>query len=512
MTKSQQNPNKPVSSQPAVMQLAQATVTKAVVTNLAKGLSPQGIVHFTGIGGIGMSGIAETMYNLGFCVQGSDRSHNANILRLQKLGVKVVVGEDLAVVERASVLVYSSAVGEDHVELRHARALRIPIVRRAEILAELMRFKTTVAVAGTHGKTTTTSLVATMLENCGLDPTVINGGIINAFGSNARKGESAWMVVEADESDGSFLHLRPTIAIVTNIDPEHLENYDDFEHLQLSFRKFVQSIPFYGFAILCVDHPIVQKLVGEIDDRRILTYGFSPQALYRALDVRIDSAAGMRFSIEVADEARECRIENIALPMFGEHNVLNALAASTLALRLDLPPSLITQALENFKGVKRRFTKLGALGGITVIDDYAHHPVEITAVLKAARPLIKKDARLRAVYQPHRYSRLSRLFEDFCRCFNDADQLYVTPVYAAEEKAIEGASSQNLVDGLRTCGHRDVRYSPSIEELTQDLLQQARAGDYIVFLGAGSITQWAQEFFNSLQEHVGQKPIGLEKA
>ena len=480
-------------------------LTPSLTASLAKGLSPQGIVHFTGIGGIGMSGIAETMCNLGFCVQGSDRSHNANIARLQKLGVKVVIGQDLAAVGQASVLVYSSAVLEDHIELQHARALRIPIVRRAEILAELMRFKTTVAVAGTHGKTTTTSLVATMLENCGLDPTVINGGIINAFGSNARKGESAWMVVEADESDGSFLHLRPTIAIVTNIDPEHLENYDDFDHLRRSFRDFVQSIPFYGFAVLCVDHPIVQKLVGEIDDRRILTYGFSPQALYRALDVRIDPSVGMRFSIDVADEARECHIKNIALPMFGEHNVLNALAASTLALRLNLPPFSITQALENFKGVKRRFTQLGVLAGITVIDDYGHHPVEITAVLKAARPLIKKGARLRAVYQPHRYSRLSRLFEDFCRCFNDADQLYITPVYAAEEKAIEGASSQNLVDGLRTCGHRDVRYAESIEEVTENLLQQAVEGDYIVFLGAGSITQWAQDFFKSLQKHVGQE-------
>ncbi len=458
-----------------------------------KGLAPHGIIHFTGIGGIGMSGIAETMHNLGFSVQGSDRSHNANIKRLQELGIKINIGENLKAVECAAVLVYSSAVREDHVELCHARALRIPIVRRAEILAELMRFKTTIAVAGTHGKTTTTSIVATMLENCGLDPTVINGGIINAFGSNARKGESAWMVVEADESDGSFLHLRPTIAIVTNIDPEHLENYDNFEHLRQSFRSFVQSIPFYGFAVLCVDHPSVQKLVGEIDDRRVLTYGFSPQALYRAVDVRLKPDIGMQFSIKVEDKNQKCVIENITLPMFGEHNVANALAAATVALRLNLKANAIAQSLENFKGVRRRFTQVGKTNGVTIIDDYGHHPVEITAVLKAARPLIKQGARLIVVYQPHRYSRLSRLFEDFRRCFNDADKLFVAPVFAAEENPIQGADSQSLVEGIKTCGHRDANYIESCEEVNKKLIEQAKCGDYIVFLGAGSITQWAQE-------------------
>ena len=476
---------------------------------LHDGLAAEGIVHFTGIGGIGMSGIAETMHNLGFVVQGSDRALNPNTARLQKLGIPLVLkdggAEALRMVERASVLVYSTAVPLDHEELRFARSLRIPIVRRAEILAELMRFKTTVAIAGTHGKTTTTSLVAALLERGGLDPTVINGGIINALGSNARKGESAWMVVEADESDGSFLHLRPTIAVVTNIDAEHMDHYDDFESLRVSFRDFVHRIPFYGFAVMCVDHPVVQQVIGEIDDRRVLTYGLSPQALYRAEDVRLEGTRGMRFSIRAVEE--DLLLRDLALPMFGEHNVLNALAAASVAIRLGLDKQTIARALAEFSGVKRRFTEVGHTGSVRIIDDYAHHPVELRAVLAAARPLLGKGACLRAVFQPHRYTRLQTLFEDFCRCFNDADQIYITEVYAAGEEKIEEATSARLVEGLRTCGHRDVRYAASLKELKASILEDARAGDYILFLGAGSITQWAQQF---AQEFAQEFPQGAE--
>ncbi len=486
---------------------------------LREGLAAEGIVHFTGIGGIGMSGIAETMHNLGFVVQGSDRSLNPNTVRLEKLGIALSLDDGgaqaLGMVERASVLVYSSAVPDDHKELRFARSLRIPIVRRAEILAELMRFKTTVAIAGTHGKTTTTSLVAALLERCGLDPTVINGGIINALGSNARKGESAWMVVEADESDGSFLHLRPTIAVVTNIDAEHMDHYADFEALRASFRDFVHRIPFYGFAVMCVDHPVVQQVIGEIGDRRVLTYGTSPQALYRAEDVRLEGTRGMRFSIRAVEE--DLLLRDLALPMFGEHNVLNALAAASVALRLGLDEETIACALAEFSGVKRRFTEVGLSRGVRIIDDYAHHPVEIRAVLAAARPLVEKRASLRAVFQPHRYTRLKALFEDFCRCFNDADQLYITEVYAAGEEAIEDAESANLVEGLRTCGHRDVRLVSSFETLKETLCEEAHEGDYILFLGAGSITQWAQRFAQETKleateheatEHEAQRAAG----
>ena len=474
---------------------------------LHEGLAAEGIVHFTGIGGIGMSGIAETMHNLGFVVQGSDRSQNPNTARLEKLGIALSFDDGgaqaLRMVERTSVLVYSSAVPLDHKELCFARSLRIPIVRRAEILAELMRFKTTVAIAGTHGKTTTTSLVAAILERCGLDPTVINGGIINALGSNARKGESAWMVVEADESDGSFLHLRPTIAVVTNIDAEHMDHYADFESLRASFRDFVHRIPFYGFAVMCVDHPVVQQVIGEIGDRRVLTYGLSPQAFYRAEDVRLEGTRGMRFSIRVAEQGLVLR--DLALPMFGEHNVLNALAAASVALRLGLEKETIARALADFSGVKRRFTEVGQVKGARVIDDYAHHPVEIRAVLAAARPLLSKRASLRAVFQPHRYSRLKALFEDFCRCFNDADTIYITEVYGAGEQTIEDATSAKLVEGLRTCGHRDVRLVSSFETLKESLLSAAEEGDYILFLGAGSITQWAQQFVRQTAEETTEQ-------
>ncbi len=474
---------------------------------LHEGLAAEGIVHFTGIGGIGMSGIAETMHNLGFVVQGSDRSRNPNTTRLEKLGIALSFDDGgaqaLAMVARASVLVYSSAVAFDHKELCHARSLRIPIVRRAEILAELMRFKTTVAIAGTHGKTTTTSLVAALLEGCGLDPTVINGGIINALGSNARKGESAWMVVEADESDGSFLHLRPTIAVVTNIDAEHMDHYADFEELRISFRDFVHRIPFYGFAVMCVDHPVVQQVIGEIGDRRVLTYGTSPQALYRAEDVRLEGTRGMRFSIRAVEE--DLLLRDLELPMFGEHNVLNALAAASVALRLGLEGETIRRTLAAFSGVKRRFTEVGHVKGARVIDDYAHHPVEIRAVLKAARPLVAKRARLHAIFQPHRYTRLKALFEDFCRCFNDADSLTITEVYGAGEEPLADADSAKLVEGLRTCGHRDVSLVDSFETLKKALLENAREGDYILFLGAGSITHWAQQFVQECSQKCTQE-------
>ncbi len=449
-----------------------------------------GIIHFVGIGGIGMSGIAEVLANLGYQVQGSDMSDNANVQRLRKMGIEVAIGHKAENLGEAKVVVVSSAIKTGNPEVDAARQRFIPIVRRAEMLGELMRLKWSIAVGGTHGKTTTTSMVATLLDGAGLDPTVINGGIINAYGTNARLGEGDWMVVEADESDGSFLKLPATIAVVTNIDPEHMEFYGTEEALHRAFETFVENIPFYGFAVLCIDHPAVQNLIGRIEDRRIITYGVSPQADYRAEDIRVVDG-GLAFDVEVTDRSGEieARVQELRLPMLGHHNAMNALAAVTVAREMGLEEDNIRKALSGFGGVKRRFTRTGEAGGITVIDDYGHHPVEIAAVLAAARQAAK--GKVVAVVQPHRYSRLHDLFEQFCTCFNDADAVVVADVYAAGEQPIEGADRDHLVEGLRARGHRQALPLPSPEELPGVIHELAAPGDLVVCLGAGNITAWA---------------------
>lgn len=449
-----------------------------------------GPIHFVGIGGIGMSGIAEVLVNLGYAVQGSDASDNYNLDRLRKKGAKVSVGHKAENVDGAEVVVVSTAIKRDNPELMAARERRIPVVRRAEMLAELMRLKSCVAIAGTHGKTTTTTMVAALLDAGGLDPTVINGGIINAYGSNARLGAGDWMVVEADESDGTFLKLPTDVAIVTNVDPEHLDHFKTFEAVQDAFRAFVENLPFYGFAVMCIDHPVVQTLVGKIEDRRIITYGENPQADARLLDLT-PMGGGSKFKVAFRDRKTGAvhEIADLMLPMPGRHNASNATAAVAVARELGVSDDAIRKAIAGFGGVKRRFTKTGEWNGITVIDDYGHHPVEIAAVLKAARE--STNGKIIAVVQPHRYTRLQSLFEEFCTCFNDADAVVVADVYAAGETPIDGIDRDHFVVGLRAHGHREVIPLPGATELAGIVKGLARSGDLVVCLGAGNITQWA---------------------
>ncbi len=456
-----------------------------------------GTIHFVGIGGIGMSGIAEVMHNLGYSVQGSDIAESYVIDGLRKRGIPVMIGHDAANVENVAVVVTSTAVKRGNPEVEAALDRRVPVVRRAEMLAELMRLKSTVAVAGTHGKTTTTSMVAALLDAGGVDPTVINGGIINSYGSNARLGGSDWMVVEADESDGSFLRLDGTIAVVTNIDPEHLDHYGSFEKAKDAYVEFVENVPFYGAALLCLDHPEVQALIPRVRDRRIVTYGFAASADVRGVNVT-PYPGGNRFEAIIRQRDGTSRsIEHIDLPMPGRHNVQNALAAIGVALELGIDDATIQQGFQKFDGVKRRFTKVGEVAGAVIIDDYGHHPVEIRAVLAAARE--SAQGRVTAVVQPHRYSRLGNLMDDFQGAFNDADAVYVTPVYAAGEQPLPGVDAQALVDGLRQRGHRHAATVGDVDALAAALAGDVRAGDQIVCLGAGDITKWAATLADKIE-------------
>jgi UDP-N-acetylmuramate--alanine ligase len=460
-----------------------------------------GPIHFVGIGGIGMSGIAEVLHNLGYRVQGSDIAENYNVARLREAGIPVSVGHDAENLGDAQVVVVSTAVGRDNPEVQAARQKLVPVVRRAEMLAELMRLRWSVAVGGTHGKTTTTSLVAAVLEAARLDPTVINGGIINAYGTNTRLGAGDWMVVEADESDGSFLRLPSCVAIVTNMDPEHLDHWGTAEAMKEGYAQFVSNIPFYGFAVLCLDHPEVQAMIPRLD-RRIITYGFSPQADVRAEKLLTDRM-GATFEVTVQDRAtgRARAMKPFRLPMLGSHNVQNALAAIAVGVEMEIDEDTIRSALAGFKGVKRRFTRVGEAGGITVIDDYGHHPVEIAAVLRAARQAGARD--VIAVVQPHRYSRLSALFEEFCTCMNDAGTVVVADVYAAGEAPVEGMDKDALVEGLRARGHRSVVPLPGPDSLAEMVHAIAKPGDYVVCLGAGNITAWAHALPAKLTELQG---------
>ena len=460
-----------------------------------------GMLHFVGIGGIGMSGIAEVLHNLGYKVQGSDASDSYNTQRLKQLGIPVFIGHSAANVADAQVVVISSAIKADNPEMVAARSLRLPVVKRAEMLAELMRFKTSIAVAGTHGKTTTTAMTAAMLEAADMQPTVINGGIINARGTNAYLGKGEFMVVEADESDGTFTKLPATIAVITNIDPEHLDYYGSFDNAKAAFQTFLTNLPFYGFAVLCIDHPEVQALAARINDRRIVTYGTNPQADVRAINIRA-GANGQIFDVEIAGKPYEQKrlIKDMLLPMHGEHNVRNSLAVISIALELALSDETILKGLSSFNGVKRRFTNTGEGLGITVIDDYGHHPVEIAATLKAARGAQSQGTgKVIAVVQPHRYTRVRDLFADFCTCFNDADTVIVADIYSAGEEPIEGITAERLVEGLQAAGHRNVLKLESPELLARAVADVGQAGDMVVCLGAGSITKWAYQLPKELQ-------------
>jgi UDP-N-acetylmuramate--alanine ligase len=470
----------------------------AAATKLPTEMGP---IHFVGIGGIGMSGIAEVLIEAGYIVQGSDLKATKITNRLERLGAKIFEGQRAENLEGAEVIVISSAIKRGNPELDEARRLGLPVVRRAEMLAELMRLRSNIAVAGTHGKTTTTTMVAALLDAGGIDPTVINGGIIHAYDSNARVGKGEWMVVEADESDGTFNRLPATIAIVTNIDPEHMEHWGTIENLRKGFDDFVSNIPFYGLAVLCTDHPEVQALVGRITDRRIVTYGFNAQAEVRAVNLRYKGGTA-HFDILLAQD--DIAIENCTLPMPGDHNVSNALAAVAVARHLGMKAAEIRGALASFKGVNRRFTKVGEVDGVAIIDDYGHHPVEIAAVLKAARQAVadNPDARVIAVHQPHRYSRLSTLFEDFCTCFNDADVVGIAEVYGAGEDPIPGATREDLVAGLIRHGHRHARAIISEADLERLVREQSRPGDIVVCLGAGTISTWANNLPARLMKHA----------
>ena len=452
-----------------------------------------GTMHFTGIGGIGMSGIAEILFELGYDVQGSDLSENTNVRRLRDKGIPVMCGQTAENVANASIVVISTAIKQDNPELVAARERFLPIVHRAEMLGELMRLRWSVAVAGTHGKTTTTSLIATLLDSARIDPTVINGGIITGWGSNARLGKGQWMVVEADESDGSFSKLNPTVAVVTNIDPEHLDYHGTFEALEQAFFNFVAAVPFYGFATLCIDHPAVQRLMAGIKDRRIITYGLSANADVCAVNLR-HAGPAMLFDVLLSDRTAgaHSQINSLRFPMLGEHNVQNCLAAIAVALEMGMTPDKIATALASFGGVVRRFETKGVSGGVTVIDDYGHHPVEIRAALQAGRMLCGTN-KLVAVVQPHRYSRLADLFDDFCACFNDADEVLVADVYAAGEAPIDGIDNAALVTGLRNHGHRGPAILQSRGALAREILERTTAGDLVMCLGAGDITGWAAD-------------------
>ena len=466
-----------------------------------------GTIHFVGIGGIGMSGIAEVMHQLGYTVQGSDVAESYVVEKLRKAGIPVAIGHDEANLGDAAVVVCSTAIRDDNPEVAAAAERRLPRVRRAEMLAELMRMQKTVAVAGTHGKTTTTSMIAALLDAGGIDPTVINGGVINAYGSNARLGKSDWMVVEADESDGSFLRLDGTIAVVTNIDPEHLEHYGEFDAVRDAFVEFIENVPFYGLGVMCVDHPEVQGVLSRIRDRRIVTYGFSALADIRAENIE-PVPGGSNFDVSVLGKDGERRtIDKVHVPIPGRHNILNAMAAIAVALELGITDRQVVDGFARFEGVKRRFTNVGDVHGAVVIDDYAHHPTEIRAVLAAAREGASSmsdtgdgvgGGRVIAVMQPHRYSRLEALMDEFQNAFNDADMVFITPVYAAGEQPIEGVDSAALAEGLRAHGHRMVKAVADFDELCASLRDIAAKGDMIICMGAGDITKWASGLADGL--------------
>ncbi len=466
-----------------------------------------GTIHFIGIGGIGMSGIAEILHNLGYKVQGSDASNNSNVQRLESMGIKVFIGQAENNINDASIVVKSSAIKNTNPEIAAAKAKSIPVIKRAEMLAAVMRLKYCVAIAGTHGKTTTTTMMTTMLDEAGLDPTFINGGIINAYGTNARLGQGDWLVAEADESDGTFLKLPATIGIITNIDPEHMEHYGTFENLRKSFRDFIENLPFYGFGVLCKDHPEVSALASTITDRKVITYAIDSEADVKASNIRSEPS-GSTYDVQISDRVKggARTLKNMKLPMPGRHNVLNSLATIAVAAELGIDSKKILNGFASFKGVKRRFTQTGEVDGVLIIDDYGHHPKEIAVTLKTAKDTIKgTKGDVIAVVQPHRYSRVHDLFDDFCTCFSDADKVIVADIYEAGESPIEGITRDALVAGIKKSGHKDVLPLKSNKELAGLIKKSAKSGDIVVCLGAGSISQWANDLPNELEALNGKK-------
>ncbi|MES2215050.1 MAG: UDP-N-acetylmuramate--L-alanine ligase [Pseudomonadota bacterium] len=463
-----------------------------------------GAIHFIGLGGIGISGIAEVMHNLGYIVQGSDLAENANTQRLSALGIKTFIGHSKDNIGRASYVVISSAVKPDNPEVIEAMRLNIPVLRRAEMLAELMKFKTSVAISGSHGKTTTTSLVACMFEAAGLAPTVINGGIINNKSTNAYLGSGDYLIAEADESDATFIKIPSTIAVITNIDPEHMDYYHDFDTLIKAFESFVTNLPFYGFAVACIDHKVVAGLVSRIKGRKIITYGIdSDNANVQAFNIRTDinsSTYDVRIKLQTLGGA--IIIENITLPTPGRHNVLNSLAAIAIAAELDFGIKVIMEGFQSFQGVKRRFTKTGEWNGVSIIDDYAHHPIEVAATIGTARGVVERTGgKVIAVFQPHRYSRLQSLQEDFSKCFKEADILYLAEVYAAGEQKIEGITSEVLANEVKKISPgMQVEVLKAPEDLPQIISSIGKSGDIVLIMGAGTSTKWAASLPQDLRD------------
>ena len=456
-----------------------------------------GVIHFIGIGGIGMSGIAEILVQSGYLVQGSDIKASNNTKRLEKLGIEVFIGQRKSNIFNAKIIVVSTAISKNNIELVEAKKIFLPIVHRAEMLGELMRLKQSIAIAGTHGKTTTTSLIAKMIEENGMDPTIINGGIISSLDSNARMGKGDWMVVEADESDGSFTKLNPTAAVITNIDLEHLDFHKNEGNLELAFFNFLSSIPFYGFICLCTDHPRVQKLISKLEDKKVITYGLSANADVRATNI-IYNNNKMNFTLSISNR-RELEISSyeIEFSMIGIHNIQNALATIATGIELKIPIEKIKNTLKTFTGVQRRFQNVGNFKNTTIIDDYGHHPVEINAALAAARLLAPKS-KIISIFQPHRYSRIKDLFNDFCSCFNDADYVFLLDVYPAGEEPLKGFESTDLKNGLLKYGHKNVSYIESKKALVRETLKIISPNDIIICLGAGSITKIA----NTLEKEL----------
>jgi len=449
-------------------------------------------IHFIGIGGIGMSGIAEVLINLGFKVSGSDLKEGETTKRLVSLGADIACGHRRENIKDADVVVISSAVKEDNPEVMEAHRRLVPVIPRAEMLAELMRLKRGVAIAGTHGKTTTTSMVSTILSGAGIDPTVVIGGKLNSIGSNAKLGQGEYLVAEADESDGSFLYLSPTLSVVTNIDPEHLDHYGSMEEVMKAYLYFINKVPFYGLSVLCIDNKNIQRLLPSIR-KPFVTYGMTPQATFQATDIVFD---GMNASFTVKEKGVELGRLSIGMP--GMHNVYNALAAVAVSTSIDIDFDTIRSGMEGFCGIQRRFQLKGEHGGISVIDDYGHHPTEIKATLSAAKK--GWDRRVVAVFQPHRYSRTKELFEDFVTAFNEADLLILTDIYAAGEKAIEGVTGRHLFEEVVKHGHRDVSYVADVADVPALLHDKTRRGDMVITMGAGNVNSSGEQFLQELKE------------
>ncbi|PPR17090.1 MAG: UDP-N-acetylmuramate--L-alanine ligase [Alphaproteobacteria bacterium MarineAlpha9_Bin3] len=463
-----------------------------------------GVIHFIGIGGIGMSGIAEILFNLGYKVSGSDITKSSNVDRLKKMGIKIFIGQKSKNIDNVSIIVISSAIKEDNVELVAGALNKIPIVRRADMLAELMRFKKSISIGGSHGKTTTTSFISSLLEGAKLDPTVVNGGIIEAYGTNARLGKSDWMVVEADESDGTFIKLPSTYVVITNIDREHIDFYKTFDNLNRAFRNFVENIPFYGIAFICIDSPDAENLCKDIKYRKLITYGFNKKSDLLVSNVKVlNYLTYFDITIKKGNLSKNKLIKNLAIPIPGEHNIRNALAAVAVALELGITEKVIKDSLLNFKGVERRFSFVGSLKNIKIIDDYAHHPTEIKNTLKAAKLLCK--GKLIVVFEPHRYTRLIDLYDEFINSFSDADYLYVTKIYSAGEKKIKDINEKIIVNSIKKNGHKNVYCFKDENYMEVELSKIATSKDFIIFLGAGSISKKARSMQKSMLKIINNK-------